>query len=272
MPIAAAALAKKMFHLQAKQMQCRSSGRSRGQCSVCCRRMSSGAGPSARWVGEAQRREFSFAIFDSNSSHRTFTFRLAIILTHLSPQGSQFSKHSSISDSSQLTFLGCPSSSSYDVYVEEACEVVLAASGQEVVSDSYYVDTETAALQNEDLRLLLELSSSQYGKYKNNHDLRLFPLILYLPAVYSCRFMPGCFYAVWTRWVPDVGGGAVCFWVCRGHSSALEGERSAKLSELWASYYCMVVMRFCSSIYWKYFMITAFVSNARWGSGQDQAT
>ncbi|XP_040907006.1 cyclin-A1 isoform X2 [Toxotes jaculatrix] len=73
-------------------------------------------------------------------------------------KGSQFSKHSSVSESSQHTFLGCPSSSSYDVYVEEACEVVLAASGQEVVSDSYYLDT--AAQQNEDLRLLLELSSS----------------------------------------------------------------------------------------------------------------
>ncbi|XP_059207424.1 cyclin-A1 isoform X2 [Centropristis striata] len=75
-------------------------------------------------------------------------------------QGSQFSKHSSISDSSQLAFLDRPSSSSYDVYVEEACEVVLAASGQEVVSDSYYLDDETAAWQNEDLRLLLELSSN----------------------------------------------------------------------------------------------------------------
>ncbi|XP_044079253.1 cyclin-A1 isoform X5 [Siniperca chuatsi] len=74
--------------------------------------------------------------------------------------GSQFSKHSSISDSSQLTFLNCPSSSSYDVYVEEACEVVLAASGQEVISGSYYLDAEAAALQNEGLRLLLELSSS----------------------------------------------------------------------------------------------------------------
>ncbi|KAM8742369.1 cyclin-A1 [Acanthopagrus schlegelii] len=75
-------------------------------------------------------------------------------------QGSQFSKHSSISDSSRLTFLGCPSSSSYDVYVEEACEVVLAASGEEVVSGNYYHDDETAALQNEHLRRLLELSSS----------------------------------------------------------------------------------------------------------------
>ncbi|KAM7374486.1 hypothetical protein PAMP_007141 [Pampus punctatissimus] len=75
-------------------------------------------------------------------------------------QGSQFSKHSSISDNSQLTFLGCPSSSSYDVYVEEACEVILAASGQEVVSDNCYLDNETAALQNKDMKLLLELSSS----------------------------------------------------------------------------------------------------------------
>ncbi|XP_054482071.1 cyclin-A1 isoform X2 [Anoplopoma fimbria] len=75
-------------------------------------------------------------------------------------QGSHFSKHSSISDSSQLAFLGCRSTSSFDVYVEEACEVVLAASGQEVVSDSYHLDAETAAMQHEDLRLLLELSSS----------------------------------------------------------------------------------------------------------------
>lgn len=75
-------------------------------------------------------------------------------------QGSQFSKHSSVSDSSQLHFLGCPSSSSYDVYVEEACEVVLAASGEEVALDSYYLHAETDALRNEDMRLLLELSSS----------------------------------------------------------------------------------------------------------------
>ncbi|XP_022070058.1 cyclin-A1 isoform X2 [Acanthochromis polyacanthus] len=73
-------------------------------------------------------------------------------------QGSQLSKRSSVSDSSQLNFLGCPSSSSYDVYVEEACEVVLAASGEEVALDSLHAETD--ALQNEDLRLLLELSSS----------------------------------------------------------------------------------------------------------------
>nr|XP_046267522.1 cyclin-A1 isoform X3 [Scatophagus argus] len=77
-------------------------------------------------------------------------------------QGSQFSKHSSISDSSQLTFFGCPSSSSYDVFVEEACEVVLAASGQEVVSGRYHPDSKSANLQSEDLRFLLELSSSGF--------------------------------------------------------------------------------------------------------------
>ncbi|XP_019952683.2 cyclin-A1 [Paralichthys olivaceus] len=76
-------------------------------------------------------------------------------------KGGQFSKHSSVSDSSQVTFLGCTSSSGYDVYVEEACEVVLSVSGQEEVSQSYHLDTETSALQNEALRFLLELSSSQ---------------------------------------------------------------------------------------------------------------
>uniref|UniRef100_A0A8C7YQT8 G2/mitotic-specific cyclin-B2 n=1 Tax=Oryzias sinensis TaxID=183150 RepID=A0A8C7YQT8_9TELE len=37
--------------------------------------------------------------------------------------------HSSVSDNSQSNLLGCLSSSGCDVYVEEACEVVLAASG-----------------------------------------------------------------------------------------------------------------------------------------------
>ncbi|KAM6907235.1 cyclin-A1 [Xenentodon cancila] len=77
-------------------------------------------------------------------------------------QGSQISKHSSISDSSQLNFLSCPSSSGYDLYVEEACEVVLAASGEEVVSDSDGLDAEASALQNEHMRVLLELSSSSH--------------------------------------------------------------------------------------------------------------
>ncbi|KAK7925972.1 hypothetical protein WMY93_008282 [Mugilogobius chulae] len=75
-------------------------------------------------------------------------------------QGSQFSRHSSVTDSSQHTFLCRTSSSSYDLYVEEACEVVLAASGQEVVSDSRYLEDQSEALKNEDARLLLQLSSS----------------------------------------------------------------------------------------------------------------
>uniref|UniRef100_A0AAV2J5Q0 G2/mitotic-specific cyclin-B2 n=1 Tax=Knipowitschia caucasica TaxID=637954 RepID=A0AAV2J5Q0_KNICA len=73
---------------------------------------------------------------------------------------SQFSRLSSLSDSSQRVFLGCSSSSGYDVFVEEACEVVLAASGQEVVSDGCYHDDQTEALKHEDARLLLELTSS----------------------------------------------------------------------------------------------------------------
>ncbi|XP_060942372.1 cyclin-A1 [Limanda limanda] len=72
-------------------------------------------------------------------------------------KGERFSRHSSVSGSSQR---GCTSSSGFDVYVEEACEVVLSASGQEIVSESYHRETETAGLQNTDMRLLLGLSSS----------------------------------------------------------------------------------------------------------------
>ncbi|XP_037543901.1 cyclin-A1 [Nematolebias whitei] len=75
-------------------------------------------------------------------------------------QGSQFSRQSSVSDSSQVNVFGCRSSSSYDVYIEEACEVVLAASGQEVVSDSYELSAEADPLQSEHMKLLLELTSS----------------------------------------------------------------------------------------------------------------
>ncbi|XP_032388892.1 cyclin-A1 [Etheostoma spectabile] len=99
-------------------------------------------------VQRAKRRTVLGVLSENDQRGRSFS------------QGSQFSKHSSISDSSQLTNHGYPSSSNFDVYVEEACEVVLAESGQEVVSDSYYLDTETAALQNPDLGLLLELSTS----------------------------------------------------------------------------------------------------------------
>uniref|UniRef100_A0A3P9KWP3 G2/mitotic-specific cyclin-B2 n=2 Tax=Oryzias latipes TaxID=8090 RepID=A0A3P9KWP3_ORYLA len=75
-------------------------------------------------------------------------------------QGSQYSRHSSVSDNSQSNLLGCLSSSGCDVYVEEACEVVLGASGRELVSEDS--DSEDNALQNQNqsMRLLLELNSS----------------------------------------------------------------------------------------------------------------
>uniref|UniRef100_A0A087YCP4 G2/mitotic-specific cyclin-B2 n=1 Tax=Poecilia formosa TaxID=48698 RepID=A0A087YCP4_POEFO len=70
--------------------------------------------------------------------------------------------------SSQLNFLGCPSSSSYDVYVEEACEVVLAA------SDDYDLEVDANPLQNEHVRLLMEFSSIQpqmnYSSPGSCHD------------------------------------------------------------------------------------------------------
>lgn len=48
------------------------------------------------------------------------------------------------------------------MYVEEACEVVLAASGRELVSEDS--DSEDNALQNQNqsMRLLLELNSSEF--------------------------------------------------------------------------------------------------------------
>ncbi|KAE8287424.1 Cyclin-A1 [Larimichthys crocea] len=92
-------------------------------------------------------------------------------------QESYISKHSSFSDSSQLAFHGCASSSGYDVYVEEACEVVLAASGQEVVAGTNYLDGETDCLQNADLKLLLELSSNsgQDTSMRSEPDFALMP-------------------------------------------------------------------------------------------------
>ncbi|XP_068186542.1 cyclin-A1 [Antennarius striatus] len=79
-----------------------------------------------------------------------------------SSQGSQFSKPSSISGSSQVALFGYPSSSSYNVYVEEAREVVLAASGQEVTSNNSYLDSEKDIFQNENCKLLLELGSGSF--------------------------------------------------------------------------------------------------------------
>ncbi|XP_068600393.1 cyclin-A1 [Brachionichthys hirsutus] len=77
-------------------------------------------------------------------------------------QGSQFSKHSSISDRSQPTFFGCPSNSSYNVSAGESCEVVLAASGQELSSGSSCLDSEKDAFDNKNFKLLLELDSVSF--------------------------------------------------------------------------------------------------------------
>lgn len=153
-----------------------------------------------------------------------------VIFLFFLPQGSQFSKHSSISDSSQLAFFVAPSSSDYDVCVEEAHEVVLAASGQEVVSGGRDLDTETSALQNEDMGLLLELSSCEFGPSKTFHHVFL---VLLQIVIHSYRFVPGYFRGVW--WIPDVGEGATNLWLYRGHSPTLEKEWSEKRPELWIS-------------------------------------
>ncbi|XP_072301610.1 cyclin-A1 [Eucyclogobius newberryi] len=73
-------------------------------------------------------------------------------------QSSQFSRHSSLTSSSQHSLLSCTSSSSYDVFVEEACEVAPPASGQEAASDGDNPGDQSDALKNEGARLLLELS------------------------------------------------------------------------------------------------------------------
>uniref|UniRef100_A0A3B3C0N2 G2/mitotic-specific cyclin-B2 n=1 Tax=Oryzias melastigma TaxID=30732 RepID=A0A3B3C0N2_ORYME len=82
-------------------------------------------------------------------------------------QGSQYSRHSSVSDNSQPHFLCGLSSSGCDVYVEEACEVVLGASGRELVSEDS--DSED---KNQSMRLLLELSSSsrQEASGQSEHE------------------------------------------------------------------------------------------------------
>ncbi|KAM4620400.1 cyclin-A1 [Polymixia lowei] len=74
-------------------------------------------------------------------------------------QGGRLSKHSSISDSSQIAFVGCPSASSFDAF-DEPCEVVLPASGEMMVPESHWLDEDAASLQHRDFRLFLELSSS----------------------------------------------------------------------------------------------------------------
>ncbi|CAN9501842.1 unnamed protein product [Ophioblennius macclurei] len=69
-------------------------------------------------------------------------------------ESSHFSIPDSQSDSSQLYFADLPYSSSFDVHVQEAPEVVVGASDEEA--------SESDALQNEDIGLLLQLSSSSY--------------------------------------------------------------------------------------------------------------
>ncbi|XP_013985231.2 cyclin-A1 isoform X2 [Salmo salar] len=68
-----------------------------------------------------------------------------------------FSKRGSILDNSHTNLLGCPSSSSADICVDEPCEVVIPASGELVAAE--VVDEETAAMQHKDFRLFLDLSS-----------------------------------------------------------------------------------------------------------------
>ncbi|XP_062309396.1 cyclin-A1 [Osmerus eperlanus] len=72
--------------------------------------------------------------------------------------GGQPSKLGSISENSQTTFPGCTSSSSFDVFVDDPCEVVLPACSEVVVSPQL-VDEDRAALQHKDFRLFLDLSS-----------------------------------------------------------------------------------------------------------------
>lgn len=180
-------------------------------------------GPSHSQVGKKSK-------VDRMSCLSVNMFSLYNIIFHFLPQGSQFSKHSSISDSSQLAFFIAPSSSDYDVCVEEAHEVVLAASGQEVVSGGCVLDTKTSALQNEDVRLLLELSSCEFGPSKTFHHVFL---VLLQIVIHSYRFVPGYLRGVW--WIPDVGEGATNLWLYRGHSPTLEKEWSEKRPELWIS-------------------------------------
>ncbi|KAM6986812.1 cyclin-A1 [Aplochiton taeniatus] len=76
-------------------------------------------------------------------------------------QAGHFSKHGSFSDNSQTTLPGCPSSSSFDVFVDEPCEVVVPASGNMLVSEPelLLVDEDKVAMQHKDFRLFLDLSS-----------------------------------------------------------------------------------------------------------------
>ncbi|XP_019903600.1 cyclin-A1 isoform X2 [Esox lucius] len=72
-------------------------------------------------------------------------------------QRGRFSKNVSISDNSHSTLLGCPSSSSVEIYADEPCEVIIPASS--MAEYPQMVNEETAAMQHKDFRLFLDLSS-----------------------------------------------------------------------------------------------------------------
>lgn len=106
-------------------------------------------GPSLAEVSQPRN---PLLLFSVTSLQGTYIFMFC--LTSVSLQANQFSKHSSASDRSYFK----PSSSSVDICVEEACEVVLTASGQPLDSDR--PDAQFSTLENEDARLLLGLISS----------------------------------------------------------------------------------------------------------------
>ncbi|XP_034034155.1 cyclin-A1 [Thalassophryne amazonica] len=88
----------------------------------------------------------------------------------LSQSLGQSTKHSSILDGSQFTFSSTVSSASCDVFIDEACEVVISASGVEVVSDSSFPNAKSAAQKNQDWRYLLQLSSSPWQDSSDPDD------------------------------------------------------------------------------------------------------
>lgn len=189
------------------------------RCWACCLRTSYKVDPSTRWV-----RPEILLLCSVMSLHRAY-----LVMSSLSSvclQASQFSKHSSASDRSHLKARSGASSSSFDLYVEEAREVVLTASGQPLGSDR--PDAESSALGNDDARLLLDLISGSFGT-------RILQVTLVSRAsavICSCRFLPRRFSAVW--WTLAIRGSAVCIRICRGHSSAYERERSMKIFALCA--------------------------------------
>lgn len=112
------------------------------------------------------------------------TYLVMPCLSSTCVQASQLSKHSSASDRSHLQPRRGPSSSSFDVYVQEAREVVLTASGQPLGSD--YPDTKSSALEDDDARLLLDLIPGEFGACLVQATL----VSRASAAICSCRFLP----------------------------------------------------------------------------------